>query len=374
MATVPTSGVACAGLGCSALVVLECEVGRQRLLECSDQKASCVQPSVLAKWRRQRNRTFCGLASLAITLSSLPAGQELDEDEVLPLACKMQTHVPSADFQLPSADAVCKSGMSLAQLHATALFLPLQAARTAPPLPRSDHGEGERELADRGKWQRLHARQDSAAGGARGDAVEESGAVICSVEELRVLLVQTLSRDGRVCMCVCVCVCVCVSVCLHVQCVGVSCVRACECVCVCARTYLCVCLCFCLSVCGTCEGNVHGVASFMHAVGGYDGADGVGRPSQVIANYHMSTLGQVFYFERGRGVGRGQEGHDEPLVSGRRGEQDGLCRFRGPVPSKAYVVSCVECVYQGARVRARTWCVGGRLRKCWRGLCCDGAP
>ena len=246
MATVPTSGVACAGLGCSALVVLECEVGRQRLLECSDQKASCVQPSVLAKWRRQRNRTFCGLASLAITLSSLPAGQELDEDEVLPLACKMQTHVPSADFQLPSADAVCKSGMSLAQLHATALFLPLQAARTAPPLPRSDHGEGERELADRGKWQRLHARQDSAAGGARGDAVEESGAVICSVEELRVLLVQTLSRDGRVCMCVCVCVCVCVCTCSVLECR--VCVHVSVCVCARVRIFVCVCASVYLSV------------------------------------------------------------------------------------------------------------------------------
>lgn len=91
------------------LLSLACEEGQSRLREAAAE-ASCQQ-GVVDSWRRQRNPTYCGLASLAIVLSS--SGVLVDEDEVLGLA----SPGPSAVDE----EKVRRCGLTLREVEAVAV-------------------------------------------------------------------------------------------------------------------------------------------------------------------------------------------------------------------------------------------------------------
>ena len=154
------------------LVALHCDTGQARLAECCGHGSGSVAlPAVVGSWRRQRHKTFCGPASLAIVLASI-ASSSVDEDDVLTLAERGRRDGPHAGPPLPTEAKVRKSGMSLAELEAVATHLPLGA-------------DGLR----RGGWQRLHA----------GPAKECVG--IGDVDQLRRTIVDTLARFAGVAGC-----------------------------------------------------------------------------------------------------------------------------------------------------------------------------
>lgn len=99
----------------SSLVMLASEEGQSRLQEALQEPSCYGHASVVKAWYMQRGMTTCGLASLAIVLSS--AGEVfVDEDDVLSLV----EH--AAD--VPDRELVNRRGLTLAELEAIASAMP----------------------------------------------------------------------------------------------------------------------------------------------------------------------------------------------------------------------------------------------------------
>ena len=98
----------CAG----SLVTLESAMGQERVMWASPSQCAELGPA----WRRQRNRTFCGLASLAMILRA--DGDDRDEDDVISLST-----LPSAERG--TIELICsREGFTLSALARLMASLP----------------------------------------------------------------------------------------------------------------------------------------------------------------------------------------------------------------------------------------------------------